>query len=127
MKYKMFRLGRLQWEDCEVIEKKVYNVQGHEKYVLIGLDTCNKRAGINVTRTTWDKFDVPITTSINIKKKKNRYRDYESNKKTFQKSYPIIPPKKRRKNHDENIERWIAEHYGLDYEKLVNDPYKEDF
>ena len=27
MKYRMFRLGRLQWEDCQVIEKKTYQLK----------------------------------------------------------------------------------------------------
>jgi hypothetical protein len=48
------------------------------------------------------------------------------NKKNNRKS-AVIPCKGKRRNYDENIEKWIAEHYRLDYNKLVNDPYKEDF
>ena len=38
--------------------------------MLIGLDSCNKRASIHVTKATWDRFDVPITDNKEIKKKK---------------------------------------------------------
>lgn len=127
MKYRMFRLGRLQWEDCQVIEKKTYQLKNQHIYMLIGLDSCNKRASIHVTKATWDRFDVPITDNKEIKKKKQQnHHDYELNKKNNRKS-AVIPCKGKRRNYDENIEKWIAEHYGLDYNKLVNDPYKEDF
>lgn len=94
--------------------------------MLIGINSQNKRASINVTKSVWDKYDVPVTAAEKLKRKK-KSRVFEKNKtKNYHKS-PIVPKKSKRKNYDENIEKWIAEHYGLDYNKLATDPYKEDF
>lgn len=109
-----------------MVEKKTYQIRQNHIYLLIGVDKFNKRASVNVTKSVWDKFDVPVTTVEKLKKKRD-VQTYENNKKKRHRKSPVVPQKNKRKNYDENIERWIAEHYGLDYEKLANSPFKKDF
>lgn len=105
--------------EFEVKSKIRTNVRGHFTYMLQGLTDKGNKACALVNQSQWDKFDVPIEER-KIDKKVDRRRVRKSSMKpVVGRKTPV--PKSQRKVYNEEIERWLAEHYDIDLDDLKED------
>lgn len=105
--------------EFEVTQKIRTDVRGHLTYMLQGLTDKGNKANALVNKSQWDKFDVPIIErkiekTTNRKRMRNRLMQPAIGRKT-----PI--PKSQKKAYNEEIEKWLAEHYDIDLDKLKDD------
>lgn len=105
--------------EFEVTAKIRTDVRGHLTYMLTGLTAKGNKACALVNQSQWEKFDVPIEER-KIDKKVDRRRVRKSSMKpVVGRKTPV--PKSQRKVHNEEIERWLAEHYDIDLDDLKED------
>lgn len=105
--------------EFEVKSKIRTDVRGHFTYMLQGLTDKGNKANALVNRSQWDKFDVPVEERV-IEKKTDRRRMRNRYLKPSRKRKTPVP-KSKRKVYDEEIERWLAEHYDIDLDDLKED------
>lgn len=103
--------------DMLVREKIQTDVRGHMTYVLVGVATDDEKIKFStlVNRSQWERYDVPIQNR-EVVRKVNRKRDMEVSMNKYEE--PSLPPKSRRRSTNAEIERWLAEHYGIDLDSL---------
>ena len=124
MKYNMYVFDIGQKEDVEIIEKKWGQTnEKHFIYILKGRTIRGTYATSNVNKEVWDRYDVPITK---MEVKKHARNEYEISRKNYKRKMKI-PPKSRRKVENEEIEKWLAEHLDLDWEKISSQKYGEGY
>lgn len=58
--------------------------------------------------------------------KKHARNEYEISRKNYKRKMKI-PPKSQRKVENEEIEKWLAEHLNLDWEKISSQKYGEGY
>ena len=95
-----------------IISKIRTNVRGHLTYALIGLSPSGKKVSALVNKEQWEEYDVPIEEKeINdkIDRKKQRIKGLQP---AYKRKTSI--PKSQRKVYNEEIEKWLVEHYDLD-------------
>ena len=101
--------------EFEVKSKIRTNVRGHFTYMLQGLTDKGNKANALVNKSQWDKFDVPIEEKEVGRTDRRRTRNSSMQPAVGRKT-PI--PKNERKAYNEEIERWLAEHYDIDLDDL---------
>ena len=102
--------------EFEVNFKIRTNVRGHYTYMLQGITDKGNKANALVNKSQWDAFDVPVGERV-IDKKINR------KKKRIKAMQPVVGrktpvPKSKRRAYNEEIEKWLAEHYDVDIDDL---------
>ena len=115
-KFRTYVLVEKQDAEFEVTNKIRTNVRGHYTYMLQGLTERGNKANAVVNKSQYDKFDVPesereITGKI--------HRDTIQDNLLSKKRKPRPLTKNKRKAYNEEIERWLAEHNGIDFDKLT--------
>lgn len=124
MKYNMYVFDIGQKEDVEIIEKKWGQTnEKHFIYILKGITARGTYATSNVNKEVWDRYDVPI---VKMEVKKHARNEYEISRKNYKRKMKI-PPKSQRKVENEEIEKWLAEHLDLDWEKISSQKYGEGY
>ena len=108
--------------EFEVKSKIRTDVRGHKTYMLRGVTDRGSNMCTLVNRSQWEKFDVPVEEERFIVRKTD-HRAMRNNQ--------LKPSAERRKHrmnlkHDkvvynEEVERWLAEHYDIDLDKLKDD------
>ena len=102
--------------EFEVMSKIRTDVRGHYTYMLQGLTDRGNKANALVNRSQWEMFDVPVEER-KVERKADRRRTREkAMQPAVGRSTPI--PKSQRKAYNEEIERWLAEHYDIDLDRL---------
>lgn len=102
--------------EFEVTRKIRTNVRGKYTYMLQGVTEKGNVANRLVNKSQWDSFDVPVVER-EVSKNTNRRRiRNDSMKPAIGRKTPI--PKSQRRAYNEEIERWLAEHYDLDLDDL---------
>lgn len=102
----------------KISNKIVSDIRGHLTYTLIGYSPSGYKVSVMVNKEQWDQFDVPIETrKIDKKIDRNKIR-MKKLSKVSKKSK--IPPKNKRKIYNEEIEKWLIEHYDLTNDELKN-------
>lgn len=120
-KYRLYLVSRRNWQDCEIVQKGFVNLGKRKVYNLHGVADNGNKAVNNVAKDVWDRFDVPI---IEHEVRRRDKRDaWEKNLEPRTKWKGPIP-KSRRKIQNEEIEKWLAENYGIDLEHLSEDNNK---
>jgi hypothetical protein len=95
------------------IEKKIISdIRGHLTYNVIGTSPAGYKMSVLVNKEQWEQFDVPIETR-KIDKKVNRKRIRLKRLNMSEDNKPKIPPKNKRQVYNEEIEKWIIEHFNL--------------
>lgn len=116
MKFRAYVLGEKQFADFEVTSKIRTDVRGHLVYVLCGFTERGNKASATVNKSQWDAFDVPmVEKSVNKKTDRKRKRNNSMQPHIGRKT-PV--PKNQKRVYDEEIERWLASHYGIDLNEL---------
>lgn len=111
MIFETYSLGDRSKVFFEVEKKIITNVRGHFTYTLIGTSNTGKLVSAIVNKSQWDNFDVPIEErEINKRTNKKKERAKHLNPKRKRKT-PV--PKDKRKVYNEEIEKWLIEHYNL--------------
>lgn len=105
--------------DFEVLRKRTYRYEGHTVYILLGeYEEDGRRVNVSstVTKGQYEMYDVPDLGCTECSKhgtsRSARKRGMDPVKRR------IAPPKSVRHVHNEEIEKWILEHNGLDYNSL---------
>jgi hypothetical protein len=102
--------------DLIVVKKIVTSVRGHLTYVLVGKTNSDKTVSTLVNKSQWDKYNVPIEekeVKDKINRKSNVVYGIQGRKKRKSKQ-----PKSKRKCYNEEIEKWLADHYDLNLDEL---------
>ena len=102
--------------EFEVTNKIRTDVRGHYTYMLQGRTKLGNKANAVVNKSQYDKFDVPSEERV-VTRKINRRTIQNNTLSKKRKERPL--PKSRRKAYNEDIERWLAEHNGIDFDKLT--------
>lgn len=113
--YVLVEGGTVEFE----VEKKIRtDVYGHYTYMLQGFTEKGHKANAVVNKSQWDKFNVPSEERVVEKKLKHVRRSsrLSSMKPSKKNKTPIN--KHRKKVFNEEIEKWLADHYDIDLEKL---------
>lgn len=102
--------------EFEVKSKIRTDVRGHYTYMLQGITDKGNVANALVNKSQWDGFDVPVKERV-IEKKTNRKR------KRTKAMQPVVGrrtpvPKSKRRAYNEEIEKWLAEHYDIDIDDI---------
>lgn len=114
--YVMMEGGTVEFE---VTQKIRTDVRGHFTYMLQGLTDKGNKANALVNKSQWDKFDVPIIER-KIEKTTNRKKmRNDSMRPAVGRKTPI--PKSQKKAYNEEIEKWLADHYDIDLDELKDD------
>lgn len=99
---------------CIVQSKIRTNVKGHLTYTLCCRTQKGKTITSFVNREQWEQFDVPIQEKQADKVDRRRIR-----KRLMKPSKKIIKPRKYKTQiYNEEIEKWLADHYNLDLNNL---------
>lgn len=104
--------------DMVVLEKIRTDVYGHLTYVLIGVSENGTRFSTLVNKSQWDRYDVPVTEKKVEGKKHNDIRRKKRIKMLRPTKKTPLPQKSRRKVINVEIERWLAEHYDIDFDSM---------
>lgn len=112
----VFSLSVRKKVPMEVIEKVRTNVRGHLTYVLKGITENGKTASALVNKGQWDMYDVPIVQR-SIDKKTDRKRQRVKSLRQGRR-YKKDLPKAERRAYNEQIQKWIVEHYDIDLDNL---------
>ena len=102
--------------EFEVESKVRTNVRGHYTYALCGHTDDGVRASTIVNKSQWDGFDVPVEERVVSEKPTRRLERRDKMQRPVKGAKPRNVLKKRAVNED--IERWLAEHYGIDLDSL---------
>lgn len=106
-----------KYTELTVLEKNRTDVRGHMTYVLVGITKDGHRCGALVNKSQWDRYDVPIKEK-KISKKGIAVREAKRIK-SQKPEWKTRPPKKfRRKVISNEVEKWLAEHYDIDFDSL---------
>jgi hypothetical protein len=96
----------------EVISKIRTDVRGHFTYTLVGISPSGKKVSTLVNKEQWDEYNVPIEEKEINKKIDRKKQRIKGMKSSYKRKTPI--PKSQRKVYNEEIEKWLIEHYDLD-------------
>ena len=102
--------------EFEVKSKIRTDVRGHFTYMLQGLTDKGNKANALVNKSQWDKFDVPIEERVVGKKTDRKRMRNKELKPAVGRKTPI--PKSQKKAYNEEIEKWLAEHYDINLDDL---------
>ena len=126
--FDMVVLPEYKKERCKVVKKSFtsYFSGGHQHtvYMLYGIRQNGAKATSMVNREQWERFDVPIEER---KPRSKRERKEEHKKKmkliAFSKETKPSrePGKNKRRAHNEEIEKWLLENNGIDFNSLLDD------
>jgi hypothetical protein len=97
-----------------VTSKIITNVLGHYTYTLIGISPSGNKVSTLVNKEQWDEYDVPIEEKKIDKKIDRKRQRVKGLNPIYKRKTPI--PKSQRKVYNEEIEKWLAEHYDLNLE-----------
>ena len=114
-------------ERCKVVKKSFtsYFSGGHQHtvYMLYGVRASGARATAMVNHEQWEKFNVPIEE--HKPRSKSEIKEEHSKKMKLiacpKPKTPKEPGKNKRRAHNEEIEKWLLEHNGLDFNALTDD------
>ncbi len=116
MKYRMYMIQYRKWEELEIYQKGYCNVRGHLVYNIHGKDEQGHKCMNNVAKEVWDRFDVPVI-EFEVRKKQSR-KEKEKQLNREKKTWSRGVDKFYRRIKNEDIEKWLAEHNGLDMNNL---------
>lgn len=102
--------------EFEVLSKIRTNVRGHYTYMLQGLTDLGNKANALVNQSQWERFDVPVEERAVGRKTDRRRMRNRRMQPAVGRGTPV--PKSQRKAYNEEIERWLAEHYDIDLDEL---------
>jgi len=102
--------------EFEVTRKIRTNVRGKYTYMLQGVTEKGNVANRLVNKSQWDSFDVPVVEREVSKNTNRRKIRNDSMKPAIGRKTSI--PKSKRRAYNEEIEKWLAEHYDLDLDDL---------
>lgn len=109
-------------EEFEVTSKIRTDVRGHLTYMLRGVSERGIRLHTLVSKSQWDRYDVPVEErEVTRTAKQNRDLRRDALSRSLRPPMPrqkTKVPKSRKRVENEEIERWIAEHNGLDFDRL---------
>ncbi len=109
-------------EEFEVTSKIRTDVRGHFTYMLRGTGPRGITLHALVNKTQWDRYDVPVVEkAVTRTAKQNRELRDDAAMRYLKKPLPKQKSKVkkcRKRVFNEDIERWIAEHNDLDFDKL---------
>ena len=105
--------------EFEVKSKIRTNVRGHYTYMLKGVTDMGHQAVALVNKSQWDGFDVPVEEKTVSKKADRRRMRNDAMQPVVGRKTPV--PKSQRRAYNEEIERWLAEHYDIDLDRLKDE------
>lgn len=111
-----YSIGDKQFIDIVVYKKIVTHVHRHFTYTLVGKSTTGKIVTTLVNKSQWDKYDVPFEEKVIDKKINVMFKRAAKMKKKRKRKTKL--PKNMRRCYNEEIEKWLAEHYDLDLDNL---------
>ena len=108
--------------EFEVTNKIRTDVRGHYTYMLQGVTDRGRKANALVNRSQYDRFDVPSeerSVERKIDRKSIRRKSIEPARR---------PASGGRRALNEEVERWLAEHNGIDFDSLdcLDDIFSEN-
>lgn len=110
--FETYSLGQRKKVKFTVEKKIMSNIRGHLTYNLMGTSQNGKNVSALVNKEQWDAFDVPVEKrEVNKKVNRLKTRRKRLNAQIPQKERHV--PKNKRKVYNEEIEKWIIEHYDL--------------
>ena len=116
MRFKAYVLVEHGTVEFEVMSKIRTDVRGHLTYMLQGLTDKGNKANALVNKSQWDMFDVPVVEKTIAKKKDRGFARNKAMQPAIGRKTPIRKCEKRAYNED--IEKWLAEHYDIDMDDL---------
>ena len=118
--FEAYSLSQRKKVKFTVEKKTVSNIRGHLTYNLMGTSQNGKNVSTLVNKDQWDVFDVPVEKrEVNKKVNRLKTRRKRLNAQIPQKERYV--PKSKRKVYNEEIEKWIIEHYGLNADDIKNE------
>ena len=100
----------------EVNSKIRTNVRGHYTYMLQGITDKGNKANALVNKSQWDEFDVPVEERVVERKIDRKRKRIKAMQPVVGRRTPV--PKSKRRAYNEEIEKWLAEHYDIDIDDL---------
>ena len=116
MRFRAFVLVEHGTVEFEVTRKIRTDVRGHLTYMLQGVTDKGNKANALVNKSQWDKFDVPVEEKVVSKNADRRRVRNKAMQPAIGRKTPIRKCEKRAYNED--IEKWLAEHYDIDMDDL---------
>lgn len=105
-----------KWVELEIYQKGYCNVRGHLVYNIHGMDADGHKCTNNVAKDVWDRFDVPVIEFQMRKKQSRKEKEKQLNRE--KRTWTRKIDKCCRKIKNDEIEKWLAEHNGLDLNNL---------
>ena len=102
--------------EFEVKSKIRTSVRGHYTYMLQGITDKGNKANALVNKSQWDEFDVPVEERVIDKKIDRRKKRIKAMQPVVGRKTPV--PKSKRRAYNEEIEKWLAEHYDIDLDDI---------
>lgn len=100
--------------DCIVLSKIRTDVRGHLTYLLCCKTEKGRIITTLVNKDQWEQFDVPIQ-----ERQINKVDRQAMRKRMLQPGKKLKKPKKKEiRIYNEEIEKWLADHYNLDLNNL---------
>ena len=109
--------------EFEVTAKIRTDVRGHLTYMLTGLTAKGHKACALVNKSQWDNFDVPIEEREVPKKVDRKRMRNKSMQPAVGRKTPI--PKSQKRVYNEDIEKWLADHYDINLDDLKENEQDE--
>ena len=102
--------------EFEVKSKIRTNVRGHYTYMLQGITDKGNVANALENKSQWDEFDVPVEERVIDKKIDRKKKRIKAMQPVVGRKTPV--PKSKRRAYNEEIEKWLAEHYDIDLDDI---------
>ena len=115
-----------KWEKCKVV-KKTYTTyfacnRWRTVYMLWGVRVDGRQATLFCNKERWDEYDVPVEET-KVRSKEEKKAEHKINVELLacpKEKKEREKPKNCKRVYNEEIEKWLLEHNGIDFSNLLD-------